>query len=272
MGGTLLRPITQLKDFSVVLTGWLRRWARLYSMDRKEAIALTEEDFAIYAEALSDLSPQHLDRACRAASEICSFFPRPADVRAQLNTAEAKGFVLEAGAEWQKLLTWIRENVFPDTGIRRGAPRLAPATTHAAKAAGGFYFIERCSCEELVWCRKNFLAAYRNVHETGLVEHLIGDGEARRILAQLRAGPPIECKQLSHPVEIPSQPPSREEVRAMLRRVMEEKPTQFQDPNHDQLAAEWQQQKEQARLWAIRHGMESALAQVDSRGQKPCAV
>jgi hypothetical protein len=173
-----------------VLTEWLRKWARLHSIGRNQAIELTEEDFAIYAEALSDLSPEQLDAACLKAGQTCQFFPKPADIRAQLDQAGAKGFELEAESEWQKLLEWIHENFFPDTGIRRGAPRLVPAVEHAAKAAGGFHFIERCSREQLVWCRKNFLAAYKNVHETGQVDHLLGEGEAKKILARLAAGRP----------------------------------------------------------------------------------
>ena len=77
--------------------------------------------------------------------------------------------------------------MFPDTGIRRGAPRLSPAVERATRAVGGLNFIERCSEEELVWWQKNFLTAFTNVHETGQVEHLLGEGEAKRILARLAA-------------------------------------------------------------------------------------
>jgi len=180
--------------------------------------------------------------------------PLPGDVRAQLDQAEANGFDLEAETEWQKLLTWIRENVFPDTGVRRGAPHLPPAVEHAAKAAGSVYYIERCSEDQLGWCRKTFLAAYKNAHETSQAEHLLGTGEAKRILARLRAGLP-ERKQLPRPTENPGQAPNREEVRAVLRSVMEKKPVQSQEPSRDELAAKWAEQKERARQWAIEHGL-----------------
>lgn len=216
--------------------------------------------FSIWSEQLGDIPADRLNAACDCLMKTWRFpnLPLPGDVRAQLDQAEAKGFDLEAETEWQKLLAWVRENVFPDTGIRRGAPHLPPAVEHAAKAAGGFYFIERCPEDQLVWCRKTFLAAYKNVHEAGQAEYLLGAGEARRILAQLQAGPP-ERKQLSRATDSPGEPPSREEVRAVLLRVIEQKPTQSQEPTQDELAARWSEQKRLARQWAVEHGMESVL-------------
>ena len=82
----------------------------------------------------------------------------------------------------------FQENYFPDSGVRRGAPQLPPAVQHAARAAGGFAFIERCPEGELVWCRKNFLAAYANFHATAKVEHLLSDGEAKEIYERLTSG------------------------------------------------------------------------------------
>ena len=174
----------QTRESGTVLLGWLRIFSRHYRY------AMEKDDLPIYAEALCDLTAEQIDAACKSALKTCRFWPTVADIRAQLDQAGARGFELEAEGEWQKLLTWISENFFPDTGIRRGAPRLAPAIEHAAKAAGGFPFIERCSQEQLVWCRKNFLSAYKNVHETGQVENLLGDGEAKEILGRLANGTP----------------------------------------------------------------------------------
>lgn len=210
----------------------------------------------LWTEGFADLSNAMLEAAFRKTLATCKFWPvKIADIREQLDQAETKGFELVAETEWQKLLAWVRENVFPDTGIRRGAPHLPPAVEHAAKTAGGIYFIERCSSEELVWCRKNFLAAYGNVHETGQVEHLLGAGEAKHILDQLKAGP-VERKQLPRVAEGLSQPPSREEVGTVLRRVMEKKTVQSQEPSQDEVAAKWREQKERARQWAIDQGLQ----------------
>jgi hypothetical protein len=199
---------------------------------------------SIWAEQLADIPPEKLNLACDRLEKTwrSGFLPTIGDVRAQLDDAESKAFDLAAENEWQRLLAWIRENYFPDTGIRRGAPRLAPAVEHAARAAGGFHFLEGCTQSQLVWCRKTFLAAYRNVHETGQVENLLGDGQAKQILARFKAGPREEPKPLPA-VEIVSERPSREEIRESLKRAIEEKSQPVQEDTEEDLAARWARQK-----------------------------
>jgi hypothetical protein len=229
------------------------QWIVKFAAITGKAAERVQQD--IWADALSDIPAERLNAACEQLMRTWRLpnFPLPGDVRAQLETADEKGFDLEAEAEWQKFLAWIRENYFPDVGIRRGAPRLSSVVQHAARGAGGFHFIERCSEEELVWCRKTFLAAYKNVHETGQVEHLLGNREARRILAQLQSGPPVERKRILHAPESPSQPPSREEVRAVPWRVSETpKPKELSE---SELRA-WQEgQKKALREWRVSHGL-----------------
>jgi hypothetical protein len=160
----------------------------------------------LWVSALVDLEPEVLDAACRKAMQTCKFFPTPAEIRGAIERAESEGFELKAEAEWQKLLAWVHANYFPDgltvagtyqtTNIRPHAPRLSQATEHAAKAAGGFSYLERCDADQLPFCRRAFLAAYRNVHETGQVEHLLGDGEAKRIFEQLCEKATQEPKQI----------------------------------------------------------------------------
>jgi hypothetical protein len=215
--------------------------------------------FEIWSEQLRDIPPERLDAACDRLMKSWRFpkLPLPGDVRAQLDGADTKGFELEAQTEWQKLLAWIRENVFPDTGIRRGAPRLAPAVEHAAKAAGGVYYIERCSEDQLGWCRKTFLAAYKNVHETAQAEHLLGEGEAKRILARLAAGP--ERKQLA--AVLPSVPQSdsggipREEIRATLQQITKSPEPEL--PSEEEWQARKDRLKQSALEWAASHGLAS---------------
>jgi hypothetical protein len=182
----------------------------------------------IWAEALRDIPADRLNAACKRLMENWRLpnLPLPGDVRAQLEGADEKAFDLEAEREWQRLLAWIRENYFPDVGVRRGAPRLDPAIEHASRAAGGYHFIERCSEEELVWCRKTFLTAYRNVHETGQVQHLLGDREAKRIVTQLSTATNVSDFQrhLAPGPNIQKPTPEekgvpREEVREVLTRV-----------------------------------------------------
>jgi hypothetical protein len=196
-----------------VLLGWLRIFSRHYRHE------MQMDDLPIYAEALSDLTAQQIDAACRSALKTSHFWPTVADIRAQLNEAAGKGFALEGEREWQKLLAWVRANVFPDTGIRRGAAKLTPAVEHAAKAAGGVFYLERCDENQLVWCRKTFLATYANVQEAGQVEHLLSDGAAKRILRELSVDPTKTPRQIAPAKECIAAKPSSEEVRAVLHKV-----------------------------------------------------
>ena len=173
-----MRQPTQLRPaFVRVLTEHLQRWARLYSFDRPYPIVITEEIYALYGEALADISAEALDAACRRASQTCKYFPKPADIRAQLDSAETSALELEAEQNWQNVLE----------GIHWSAPRkFSPATEHAIRAAGGLRFIERCSDEQLTWCRRDFLKAYKNIHETGRNVHLLNSDEAKRILGEVK--------------------------------------------------------------------------------------
>jgi hypothetical protein len=220
-------------------------------------VAVTGKDatpalFDIWDEQLRDIAPDKIAIACDRLMKTWRYpnLPQPGDVRAQLDDAAEKGFELESEREWQRLLSWVREYVFPDTGIRRGTPRLAPAVEHAAKAAGGIFFIERCAEDQLVWCRKTFFASYKNVHETGRVRSLLGRSEAKNILAQLAAGPPSPKKKQLAPVPEPSVPlPPREEVRKVLNRVAEL-------PSEEDWEARKLDQKARALQWAKDHGLE----------------
>ena len=147
----------------------------------------------VWISSLEDIPPARLDAAFKALvkrwkPDFGRKFPAPADLRSLLDTAEEKGFELKAQSEWTNLLSWIESNYFPDSGVRHGAPQLSPAVHHAARAAGGFAYIERCPEKELTWCRKTFLAAYKNYHETAQVEHLLSDGEAKEIYERITSG------------------------------------------------------------------------------------
>ena len=178
---TSRQPDSQIEQ---VVRKWLVVFGSLFQRE------ITPFLIGSWCELLADLDAGTIEKACMEAAKMCRFFPNPGDIRALLKQAESSSFGLEAETKWQQLLTWVRDNVFPDTGIRRGAPRLSPAVEHAARAAGGVYFLERCSQQELVFARKNFLAAYGNVHEAGKSEHLIGEGEAKQILKRLAAPAP----------------------------------------------------------------------------------
>lgn len=180
----------QASEAEAVIRKWLVVFGTLFQKE------ITPLQISAWCELLADVDAALLENACAETAKSCRFFPAPGDVRALLAQAAANSFDLKAETQWQNLLAWTQKNYFPDTGVRKNAPALPPAVEHAARAAGGLHFIESCSEEQLVWCRKNFLTAYTNVHETGQVEHLLGDDEAKQILARLLAGA-AEYKQLS---------------------------------------------------------------------------
>ncbi len=147
----------------------------------------------VWISSLEDIPVNRLDTAFKSLvrtwkPDFGRKFPAPADLRSLLDKADETGFELKAQKEWDGLLAWVANNYFPDSGVRQGAPQLSPAVQHAARAAGGFAYIERCPEKELTWCRKTFLAAYKNYHETAQVEHLLSDGEAKEIYERLAAG------------------------------------------------------------------------------------
>lgn len=229
---------TGIKDFTSTLAGWLRVFSRVYRRD------LIPEDATIYAEALSDLSAEQVDAACRKAIQTCKFFPTIAEIRDQLDKAAEKAFELEAQDQWEKALAWVEQNFFPDRGVREGAPWLPAATMHAVGAAGGIRWIATCPQKELVWCRNHFLAAYKNVHETGQVEHLLSDVAAKKFVAKFITPLMPTLKQLPPEPEEPL--PPRAEVRKVLDKVA-------QIPSEEEWEAHKRDLKERAAAWIAAH-------------------
>lgn len=177
----------QGRSTELVVRKWLVVFGELFHREISPFL------IASWCEVLAPLTPEQADRGCAQIAKTWTFshFPTPGAVLSQFDKVEEKGFALESEQAWEKLLAWVRDNYYPDSGIRKGAPRLPAAIEHAARAAGGFSYIERCSQDELVWCRKTFLAAYKNVHETEQVEHLLSDGAAKRILAGFSKPPAL---------------------------------------------------------------------------------
>lgn len=163
---------------------WMVTFAELFCVSLKDRGPRSVD---LWVSALADLEPQILEAACRRAMQICKFFPTPAEIRAAIERPEAMALQLEAENAWHRTLCWISRYYHPDLGIDRNAPELAPQMIHALRAAGGFRWIEECSDEKLVWVKKAFLADYQVISEIGRVEHLLSDGRAKEILAQLQS-------------------------------------------------------------------------------------
>ena len=67
---------------------------------------------------------------------------------------------------------------------------------HAIDVAGGMRLIEGGKESELPWARKRFIADYMLIHETRQVEHLLSNGEAKRVLAKIAGPAKPTAKQL----------------------------------------------------------------------------
>jgi hypothetical protein len=224
----LSRPDSSLST-EMVVRKWLVAMGSLYG--RK----ITPLLIATWCEMLSPLTPGQAEQGFRELVKSCTFahFPSPGAILSQFENAEDKGFALEAEGAWGKLLAWVEQNYYPDTGMTSGAPRLSASIEHAARAAGGYAHIERSSRDQLVWVRKTFLDAYKNVHETRQVEHLISNAEAIRILAGFGEVCALPAPNL-RAEEAPPERPHAQEVRAVLNRAVKEKP--IEAPSEEELA------------------------------------
>jgi hypothetical protein len=253
------REILSLPDSGLSTEMVVRKW--LVAMGSLYAREITPLLIATWCEMLSPLTPGQAEQGFRELVKSWTFahFPSPAAVLSQFKNATEKAFTLEAEGAWAKLLTWVEQNYYPDAGVTRGAPRLSAAIEHAARAAGGYAHIERCSREQLVWVRKTFLDAYKNVHETGQVEHLISNAEAKRILAGFAEVRALPAPSLGAE-EAPAEWPDAREVRAVLNRVVEEKP--IEAPSDEELAKRRARLLRQAEEWMVNHGAESELETV----------
>ncbi|MGB6718207.1 MAG: hypothetical protein WBE47_14755, partial [Candidatus Acidiferrales bacterium] len=138
-----------------------------------------------------------------------------------------------------------------------------PAIEFAVKASGGWRRLHTCSEDGLVWCRKTFLDRLAVIGETTEVEHLLSDGEAKRILADLQAGPSQPNRNRLAPTpESPTFRPIQQEVRAALNHAVAEKP--IEAPSEEELEKRRQRMLRQIEEWKTNHSAESERAEVSA--------
>jgi hypothetical protein len=250
MNTAVAKPSARLKTFADVLTRWLTDLARIHSLGRREEVVITEQDFALYGDALSDLTPDQLDAAFLRASRVCRFFPTPADIRSQVEDTNLKVSQLEADNAWQRVIEWIQCWYHPDIGVSKRAPNLKEAVKHAIIAAGGFDYLFNCCGEKEQWAKKRFLESYKNIHELGEVEHLLGDGEAKQILKQLASEPhKTERKQLTPPpAHAVKENLSDAQVRALTDQALKRPPAPVVEMTTEQEERRIQELRRQAAL------------------------
>lgn len=153
----------------------MRVWSRFYP----QRPALTEEDYALYHELLIDIGGvEALDEACRKASQVCRFFPVPADILAQAEKKQVVATRNTAESEWQHLLNRCNFGA---------GPKLSEAAKYAVKCAGGLGVVSTCSTDDLVWRKKEFLEAYNRWTATPQDQRALTVGESKKLLAEASA-------------------------------------------------------------------------------------
>lgn len=150
---------------------------------------ITPELVGIWCQLLGDIEASLLDRACKETAARCRFFPTPADIRAQIEAADATALELKAERAWEKLLEYIRRYYLPDVPgqLSRSAPPLPKDMEYAMRAAGGLGWIESCPIDQLPWAKKAFTEAYRRVQASSELQNLPSTDEARKLLATVAA-------------------------------------------------------------------------------------
>ena len=125
----------------------------------------------LWLEGFADLPDGLLEVAFKKTLATCKFWPvKIADVREHVERAEDS----RAEDEWQNLLEYVHRHVNPDLahatfgncGLSR-APKLPLDVDHAARAAGGLYFLFGCTTEELQWAKKRFVEDLARQRQSG---------------------------------------------------------------------------------------------------------
>lgn len=178
-------------DRARIVREWLALCAEIFRDREGVPREVTTTQARAYDHALDNVPVEQLAAALDQSLKICRFFPTPADVFALVEKADAGGAALVAEEKWHELLVWVRAYVSRDLRIGRRAPKLDPAVDHAARAAGGVYFLEDCSEDELKWAKKRFLEDYATIQETGAAANLLTRREAKQILANLKTVRPV---------------------------------------------------------------------------------
>ena len=124
----------------------IREWLVRFGTNHERAIAPL---IALWEDELADISPVLLEKTFRQVLRTSRFFPTIAEVRAQIDQANANGLHLEIEEAWSRALDWVQRYFHPDLGVARGAPELPGAIQHAIRAAAdcsGLKAPPRVSC------------------------------------------------------------------------------------------------------------------------------
>lgn len=172
----------------------------------------------IWCRALADIDPERLDRAFEKAMKTCKFFPTPADICGLIDQAESNARKIEAEAAWNR--------VFRAASLGGHFDDFDALTRQALGRAGWSYLVNCDSYEGARFAEKQFIAAYICLHETRHAEHLLSDGEAKKIIGQLGTELKRAARRELPPIGAPAAaerltPKDLNEVRSAFTRLRE---------------------------------------------------
>lgn len=125
------------------------------------------ERFDEFLEEFSDVDPDELDAAFRAARGACTQFPTPGDVRKQMRQQVAAGDQFDAEKAWDLVQKICAKHWHPDIGLYASAPPIDGATEHALRQIGGYRRLNETPLDSLSFVRRDFIDAFKRHHETG---------------------------------------------------------------------------------------------------------
>jgi hypothetical protein len=156
--------------------GLIRQWLSRLGVNFQRDVA---PHLPLWLETFGGMDPEVLRLLFERAMRTCTFFPAIAEILAPLGTAEEGSFE----DEWQALLGYCERWVNRDVPNMPGKPALPPDIDHAARAAGGVYYLESCSTEDLVWAKKRFIEDLARQRKTGDIAGFLPGSELRALLS-----------------------------------------------------------------------------------------
>jgi hypothetical protein len=232
---SLSRSKTASKRMDII-SAWILKFL-IACAPARDGVAVTHETAPalakIWLEALEDIPTDALEAVFKATLRASKWFPTPADILSHHSSAE----LCRVEEEWQNLLEYCREFVNRDLGMA-GQPKLPPEIEHAARAAGGLYYLESCTTSELQWAKKRFIEDLERQRKAGEIAGFLPAGPLRKLLDKatarfsLPAGSDAPAP-LPAPVQIAGSsaenirtytlPPERDAVYAAMVRKQKEK-------------------------------------------------
>ena len=153
----------------------IRQWLWRFGVNFQKE---TAPYLPLWLETFGGMEPEVLRSLFERAMRTCTFFPTVAEILAPLEVVEQGSFE----DEWQALLDYCERWVNRDVPNMQGKPALPADIDHAARAAGGLYYLESCSVDDLVWAKKRFIEDLARQRKTGDIAGFLPGSELRELL------------------------------------------------------------------------------------------